>query len=214
VRLYCGDCLEILPELEGIDAVVSDPPYGMSNDCDYSRFTGGPNSHGDASSKTYEDVVGDDKPFDPTPFLRYEKVVLWGSNHYAERLPVGTTLVWLKRFDEGFGSFLSDAEVAWMKGGHGVYCVRDTSMYAKTKERCHPCQKPVGLMRWCLERAKVPAGATVFDGYMGSGTTALACIQTGRPFIGCEVVPEYFDLAVRRIKAELNRHPLFEPPMA
>ncbi len=69
--------------------------------------------------------------------------MLWGSNHYAQRLPVGTTLVWLKRNDAGFGSFLSDAELGWMNTGHGVYARRDLSMMAETLTRMHPTQKPI-----------------------------------------------------------------------
>jgi DNA modification methylase len=206
VDLYCGDCLDILPTLEAgsVDAVITDPPYGMGNNNDYSRFTMGPNGHGEASSRTYAPTIGDDQPFDPAPWLEYERVVLWGSNHYAQRLPVGTTLVWIKRNEAAFGSFLSDAEIAWMKGGHGVYCHKDLSMYAITRDRQHPNQKPVGLFEWCMERAKVPIGATILDPFMGSGTTGVACVQTGRNFIGIEIDPGYFEIAKQRIETAQN----------
>jgi DNA modification methylase len=202
VELYHGDCLEILPTLElgSVDAVVTDPPYGMNNNNNYARFTEGPNGHGAASSRTYEPTIGDDKPFDPSPWLDFETVILWGCNHYAARLPVGTTLVWIKRNEAAYGSFLSDAELAWMKGGHGVYCVKDLSMYAITRERVHPNQKPVSLLKWCLDKAKVPEGATILDPYMGSGTTGVACVQTGRNFIGIEIDKGYFDIAKQRIE--------------
>ena len=208
VKLYLGDCLDVLPTLGGIDAVVTDPPYGMNNNNDYARFTEGPNGHGAATSRTYPPTVGDDKPFDPSPWLQFDSVILWGSNHFAARLPVGTTLVWIKRFDGGFGSFLSDAEIGWMKGGHGVYCHRDTSMYSQPEKRQHPNEKPAGLMIWCLQKTS----GTILDPFMGSGTTGVACVRTGRSFIGIELEPKYFDISVKRIKAELNRFPLLEPP--
>lgn len=204
VRLYCGDCREILPELEGIDAVVTDPPYGMNNNNDYSRFTSGP--HGSASSRTYAPTIGDDTPFDPAHLLGFPQVIAWGANHYAQRLPVGTTLVWIKRFDHGFGSFLSDAEVAWMKGGCGVYCHRDTSMFARTDARSHQNEKPVGLMCWCIGKVK---GEMILDPYMGSGTTGVACVKEQRSFIGIEINRDYFDGAVARIDRVLDQGVLF-----
>jgi DNA modification methylase len=204
VKLYLGDCLEILPTLDAgsVDAVITDPPYGMSNNNNYTRFTQGPNGHGDPSSRCYAPTIGDDKPFDPSPWLQFERVVLWGCNHYQEHLPTGTILVWIKRNTPAFGTFLSDAELAWMKGGHGVYCHKDLSMYAIARQRTHPNQKPVSLMKWCLEKTKVPTGATVLDPFMGSGTTGIACVQTGRNFIGIEIDPNYYAIAEQRIAAE------------
>jgi len=208
VDLYLGDCLEVLPSLSGVDAVVTDPPYGMNLDTDNSRFSGG-----DPSSVARRGtgvgtgrgagILGDDQPFDPSPWIGFPSAVLFGSNHFASRLPVGTTLVWLKRNDGGFGSFLSDAELAWMKGGCGVYVKRDLSMNGEALTRCHPCQKPVSLMAWCMERSKVTQGSTVLDPFMGSGTTGIACIRTGRRFIGIEKDPVHFETARSRIEREL-----------
>ena len=206
VTLLLADCRE-LPRIEA-DAVISDPPYGMNLDTDNSRFSGGNtasiarrgNGIGTGEGKG---IIGDNEPFDPSPWLNYPAVALFGANHYAARLPVGTTLVWLKRHDAGFGSFLSDAEIAWVKGGCGVYAKRDLSMNGEALTRCHPCQKPVALMAWVMERAKVPVGATVLDPYMGSGSTAIACIRTGRKFIGVERDQTHFQNAVQRVRAEL-----------
>lgn len=199
-ELFHGDCLKILPNLTGIDAIVGDPPYGGDFDTDYTRFTMGPNGHGEAPSRNHDPVIGDDKPFDPSPWLGFDKVILWGSNHFAQRLPVGTTLVWIKRFDGGFGSFLSDAEVAWMKGGYGVYCKRDTSLFGETRNRLHATQKPVGLMKWCIGLLNLPAGSTILDPYMGSGPVGVAAIQLGYKYIGIELDKTYFQIAKRRIE--------------
>lgn len=214
VTLYHADCLDVLPFISGVDAVISDPPYGMKLDTDNTRFSGGHVAsvakRGDGiGTGNGQPILHDDEPFDPVPWLGFDSVVLWGVNHFAQRVPVGTTLVWIKRFDPAFGSFLSDAELAWMKGGHGVYCRRDLSMNGETKTRCHPCQKPVGVMHWCMEKAKVPQGATVLDPFMGSGTTGIACIRSGRKFIGIEKDAKYFEIAKERIRKELQVGRLF-----
>ena len=200
--MYLGDCLDMLPTMEAVDAVIADPPYGMNNDTNYSRFSGGdPNSvaRRGAGRDYGAPIANDDIPFNPSPWLVFDKVVLWGYNHFAAQLPVGTTLVWVKRNVAAFGSFLSDAELAWMKGGHGVYCRQDLSMNAIARKRIHPNQKPVSLMIWCMEKTKVPVGATVLDPFMGSGTTGVACVQTGRSFVGVEIDPDYFEIAKKRI---------------
>jgi len=207
--LYHGDCLEIMPHLEPVDLVLTDPPYGMDWPADSTRFVGG----SDASKKrrgagnAKEKIIGDDKPFDPEPFLNYPNVILWGYTHFANKLPKGTNLVWIKRFDAAFGTFLSDAEIAWMKGGHGVYCFRDLSMTAEAKNRKHPNQKPIPLIQWCMEKAKVQ-GVTL-DPFLGSGTTAIACERLNRRWIGIEIEEKYCEIAKKRIENERKQRKLF-----
>jgi len=145
-------------------------------------------------------VYGDNKPFDPSPFLYFDKVVLWGFHHFSDKLPTGSVLVWVKRYDNGFGSFLSDADLAWMKGGNGVYCFRDTSLQGASDNKLHPTQKPLPLLKWCLEKAKTKQNDLILDPFMGSGTTGVACVQLGRRFIGIEIAPSYFEIAKKRIQ--------------
>jgi site-specific DNA-methyltransferase (adenine-specific) len=209
IDLRCGDCLKILPTLGQVDAVVSDPPYGMKWNTNTNRFTGGQSIYRYRKIHPTDDVIGDDKPFDPSPWIPFRKVVLFGANHYASRLPKGTTLVWLKKADHLFGTFLSDAEIGWMKGGHGVYCFRKQfpppSRIKEGGGRCaHPTQKPVDLMRWCIERLKLKPGATILDPYMGSGTTGVAAVSLGFNFIGIELDRGYYNIARRRIKAAMK----------
>ena len=156
VTIYHADCLDMISEIEA-DAVISDPPYGMKCNTDSRRFSGGETPGSRGRGNDWGGIEGDDKPFDPSPWLEWKKVVLFGSNHFGARLPVGTTLVWIKRNDDAFGSFLSDAEVAWMRGGHGVYCKRDFAMNGRGVNfpNLHPTQKPVTVMAWCMEKAKV-----------------------------------------------------------
>jgi len=209
VTLYLGDSVELRHLVPADAAIISDPPYGMSLNTDSSRFTGPRGGHVNTAGYYGDKIIEDEKPFDPAPWLAWEKVVLFGSNHFGARLPVGTKLIWIKRLDAAFGSFLSDAEEAWMKGGHGIYCKRDLSMAGETLTRQHPCQKPVPLMAWCMDKAKVPAGAVVVDPYMGSGTTGIACIRTGRRFVGVEKDPAHYATALARITNELAQGDLF-----
>lgn len=210
--LYLGDCLQILPDLPTDAAIVSDPPYGMDFDTDSTRFTGfrrdGLPPQGDGRKD--RQIKGDHAPFNPAPWLAWKRVTLWGANHYARELPVGSTLVWLKKPPERYGTFLSDAEIGWQSWGHGVYAFHAPDSNARRRKEfeghimagatAHPTQKPIALMRWCLERTG-PA-PTYIDPYMGSGTTGVACAQIGAPFIGCELDPEYFEIACERIERE------------
>jgi hypothetical protein len=213
-RLYHGDALQLqsrIDELFRPDALISDPPWGMNLNTNNKRFSGGEFGHRNlGDGRDYgEAIIGDDEEFDPSPWLGYKSVVLFGYNHFAARLPVGTTLVWIKRNEPAYGSFLSDAELAWMKGGHGAYCRKDLSNNSISRSRVHPTQKPVSLMEWVIEKAKVPVGATVFDPFMGSGSTALACLRTGRNFVGCELDENYYEAAVQRVQIEQVQLRLF-----
>ena len=203
--LILGNCFDVLP-IEYPDgwkgAVISDPPYGINNNNNYGRFSGGKKAHARRRDGTggakYPPVFGDDRPFDPSLFMASPEVILWGMNHYCDRLQPGGALVWVKRKPEAFGSFLSDAELAWMKGSKGTYCFTSFPQ-AMARQKYHPTQKPVDLMRWCVEKTK----GDVLDPFMGSGATALACIEAGRRFVGIEAVPEYYDISVRRCREAL-----------
>jgi DNA modification methylase len=193
---------------KSIDAVITDPPYGMNWNC---KVTNGPNGHGKLRAKGSnfgKTIVNDNKPFDPLPFLVFNKVILFGYNHFSNSLPKGTTLVWIKKDVKNFGKFLSDAEVAWMKGGEGVYCYFDVTLLKETNNRLHINQKPIGLMKWCIEKISKP-GDIIFDPFMGSGTTGVACVQTGRNFIGIEIDPGYFKIAEKRIHDAQQQMRLF-----
>lgn len=203
ITLYCGDCLEILPQLEGVDAVITDPPYGIG-------YSHGGNSGVLARTTKFvgAKVIGDDCPFNPNPFLSYPVVVLWGGNHYASRLPDSSAwLVWDKR-DGLNGNDLADCELAWtsldrvarLKSLRWMGMIKDTE---RGEERLHSTQKPIALMEWCMDQVGVEPAQCVLDPYMGSGTTGIACLRTGRRFIGIEKDPKHFQTALDRIKREL-----------
>ena len=210
--LYLADCMDVLPTLDGVDAVVTDPPYGINLNTNNSRFSGGSEASKKkrGTGKKYEKkIIGDNKDFDPSEILLGNRQIIFGWNNFANKLPKGSCLIWVKRNDAAFGTFLSDAEIAYMSGGCGVYCFRDLSNAGITKDRKHPTQKPVSLMRWCLTH--ILDSQTILDPFMGSGTTGVACVKEGRRFIGIEKDPEYFDIAVKRIGDAYKQPDLFVP---
>ena len=196
VTLYCGDCLTVLPTLEQVDAVVTDPPYGTA-----SVYACGKNRDNVAQSIRCEPMTNNDKPFNPTPWLDFSVVVLWGANWYADRLPPsGAWWVWDKRCG-GTPDDFSEGELAWTNIGNRTRFFRHKWRgFIRDSERgvprVHPTQKPIALMRWCIEQI---VGYTVLDPFMGSGTTGVACVQTGRRFIGVEIEEKYFEIAKERI---------------
>jgi len=195
-RVLCGDNsdpenVKRLLKGEVPDACISDPPYGINFNTDYTRFT-----IQSGKNNKYKPIQGDQHIFDPRPYLHYESVVLWGANYFAEHLPFGTWLIWDKRFENG-KAWLSDAEVAWMKTGTGVYIKSITSQgFVRPEKVEHPTQKPIELMAWCMEKSK--AGELIFDPFLGSGTTLMAAEQLGKRCFGMEIEPTYVQVIVDR----------------
>ena len=210
ITIYHGDCREVLPTVAADTmAVVSDPPYGMNWNTKMTRFSGGSNGLEAASrGRDWPPVRGDSEAFDPARFLEdYPAVVLWGVNHFAQRVPVGTWLVWLKKPAARYGAFLSDAEVAWRKGGHGIYAREfqweGLNRAEERGDHFHPTQKPQAIMRWCIEMASSDTSLTVFDPYAGSGTTLVAAKGMGRQAIGIEIEERYCEIAAKRLSQEV-----------
>ncbi len=205
VTIYHGDCHAILPTLPKVDLVLTDPPYGVNHNPDNSRFSGGTagniakRGNGQGNNRF---VVNDNQSFDPSFLTTFgEHQIIWGWNNFPNKLPAGACLVWIKRFDEAYGSFLSDAELAWMSKGHGVYCRRDLSNNAIANERVHPTQKPVSLCQWCF--SFFPNAELILDPFMGSGTTLRAAKDLGRKAIGIEIEEKYCEIAARRMEQEV-----------
>ena len=212
VTLYHGDCLEILPMLEGVDAVITDPPYGMDLDTDFSNMNNPNGFKGLGRGNRYESVINDDIAFDPSVVLSIAKtVILFGYDYYASRLPSGTVMVWDKRLttsaDRCWGN---PFELLWInrKVGKKFYRVRWYGLFGTEKQdikhRIHPTQKPLLLMMQIIENFTNP-GDTILDPFMGSGTTGVACVETGRNFIGIEIDADYFKIAQRRIADAQSR---------
>ncbi len=193
MRLIQGDCREILKTIPAgsVDAVITDPPYGIAD-----VWKGG-KGHGWGRADTAKAVRNEwDVTPDPVTFRLVlgcaDKKVIWGGNHFA-LAPSRGWLVWNKP-ERGFT--LAEAELAWTSED---FPIRVFDCHRSDPDRSHPTQKPLDLMCWCVNLMTKP-GDTVIDPFMGSGTTGVACVQTGRNFIGIEIDPGYFKTAERRIK--------------
>ena len=209
-RLIQGDCLEVMPLLGKVDAVVTDPPYGIG----YSHGGGGGNL-ARSTELHHMPIIGDEAPFDPAPWVG-GPAILWGGNNFANRLPsTQSWFSWDKRCAD-YSNDQADCELAWTNIGGPARMFRHVwngmlrGAESKTP-RQHPTQKPVALMKWCLN--KLPDAETILDPFMGSGTTLVACAKLGRRGIGIELDPDYFDIACERVAKAYAQPDLFiEPP--
>jgi len=211
VTLILGDCLAHLPIKA--DACVSDPPYGMRYKPGYFLGKSGGTlkcKTGHAQNRFAEKVIGDHEDFDPALLLKYPIAVICGAHHFSNRLPNSRGwIVWDKKPHDYPKNDFGDADLVWTTADKPIAMFRWLWAGALRKNgqnsrHLHPTEKPVELMAMAMDYAGVPAGATVLDPYMGSGTTAIACIRTGRKFIGCEIDPVHFATAEQRIRRELE----------
>ena len=190
--LYCGDCRDILPTLGKVDAVVTDPPYGIGIAANPVR-------------QKHEKLDWDAAPPSEEVIAQCisagEKAIVWGGNYF--RLPpTQRILVWDKMQPADFS--LAMLEMAWTNlTGPAKMHKQSVTSYAKD----HPTQKPDALMKWCI--GFLPDAQTILDPFMGSGTTGVAAVQMGRDFIGIEREPKYFDIACKRIEDAQRQGDLF-----
>lgn len=192
--IYNGECQEVLNGLDvQPDLVLTDPPYGM----DYKPLRGG-----DGSKRWVDGVRNDEVAFDPTWLLNYKRLILFGANWYADKLPnSGGWIVWDKTprgVKSGFHA--SHAELAWTNLRSSILKVSlQWGGEARNGEpHLHPTQKPVALMRELVETFSKP-GDLILDPYMGSGPVAQACHETGRRYVGIELEATYCEAAKRRL---------------
>ena len=213
--LYLGDCREILPALPKVDAVVTDPPYGIGeaggNAAKRQRQPGGA-SKALADQRTYDALSWDDEPIPADVMAQVRSAgrwnVIFGGNYY-ECPPASCWLVWDK--ENGDNDF-ADCELAWTNIPRAVRRIRymwNGMLRAHGEPRGdHPTQKPVGVMKWAIGHVPDPA-ETILDPFMGSGTTGVAAVQMGKQFVGIEREPKYFDIACKRIEDAQRQGQLF-----
>jgi DNA modification methylase len=201
IKLYLGDCSEIMKSIpdKSVDVVITDPPYG--NTCDiknksnsrWSKKNGFSdlwikNEQGAWNIKPSRDVF-------ESMFRISNHQVIWGGNHF-DLPPSPCWLIW----DKGQRNFsFADAEIAWTSFKSSIRIFEYARAKMNSEHKTHPTQKPLALMKWIIEKY-TSAGDTILDPFMGSGTTGVACIQTGRNFIGVEIDEGYFNIAEKRIK--------------
>lgn len=212
-RLILGDCLGVMPLLEAVDAVVTDPPYGIGESGGKSAGRGnlaGADlyTHKDWDTETAEDAV-------QRAISMAKNSIVFGGNYY-DLPPTSCWLVWDK--ENGANDF-ADCELAWTNLPKAVRRLKFLWNGCMRKERDvpreHPTQKPVGVMKWCIGHLPDTA-QIILDPFAGSGTTGVAAVQSGKSFVGIERDPEYFEIMCRRID-EASKQPadLFvAPPQA
>ena len=201
--LYLGDCMDVLPTLDKVDAVITDPPYGIG--ASSKKFING-------TSKTkkdyYEDVCWDVAP--PSKELidlivsKGKLAILWGGN-YFDLPPTRCFLIWDKTIH---GNSYADCEFAWTNMNANARIKQLNMVFANMDGRVHPTQKPLHLMLWCIDQCNNKPNI-ILDPFMGSGTTGVAAIQMGRKFIGIEREPKYFEIACKRIEQARKQDDFF-----
>ena len=203
-RLILGDCLKVMPLLGKVDAVVTDPPYGINWKPRVNH-----------QDQKWVDIID----FDPAQIAAAgDEATIWGAEHLAPMLPPSKSwLTWVKRPIVGF-DFSSDhrsyatTELAWSTVGKSAFfsLVWDGGKRAGDQSNrtfCHPSQKPIELMEWCLRRHA--NAQTILDPFMGSGTTLVACQRLGRNGTGIELDPDYFAIACKRVDEATRQPDLF-----
>lgn len=234
--MYRGDCLALLAAgLLKADAIVSDPPYGIG-------YQHSGKTKGNVASSTAK-IIGDESRFDPAPWIdaaprsRRQKpselsgvggdplIVLFGADHFKNRLPDGGTLLaWDKHLGRAPDDQFTDCEWAWCgrkvkrevfrhlwkgvisKRERDDQCPTHPSSGGGKAPRAHVSQKPVALMRWCIQKLKPPVGGLILDPYAGSGSTGVAALSLGHRFIGVEVDESHFKTACARIDDFWKKH--------
>lgn len=199
--LYLADCMEVLPTLERVDAVITDPPYGIS-------FAAQPTKWQRRAGKKPEGW--DDETALNIDALRSlgDAQVIWGGNYYE--LPPSRG--WLSWFKPDAPPSMASFELAWTNMNRNARQFSQSIAATNSERVGHPTQKPLALMKWCIEQAGNPQ--TILDPFMGSGTTGVAAVQMGRRFIGIEREPSYFDIACRRIEDAQKQVDMFVSPGA
>jgi DNA modification methylase len=203
VTLYLGDCRELLPTLGKVDAVVTDPPYGLGD-----KWTGG---KANTKAKWKLNDGGGQMGWDsdisdalPLAIAAGRHAIIWGGNYY-DLPPMRGWLIWdkiVREFTSGH------VEMAWTTIDQPTRAFNYAHAQLASEGKYHPTQKPSPLMQWCLRQLPDDC-QTILDPFMGSGTTGVACVKLGRKFIGIEIEPKYFDMACRRIGEATKQTDLF-----
>lgn len=207
IEVFLGDCREVLPLLPKVDAVVTDPPYGIG------EAAGKNASRGNlAVAKDYGKDEWDNEPVSPELLCAVRDAgryaIIFGGNYY-DCPPASCWLVWDK--ENGTNDF-ADCELAWTNLPKAVRRLKfmwNGMLRAHGEPRGdHPTQKPIGVMKWVIEQ--LPGDCkTILDPFMGSGTTGVAAAKIGRHFTGIEREPKYFDIACKRISDALKQPDFF-----
>ena len=201
-RLLCGDSTDSdqvakLMNGEKADIMVSDPPYGIDLDTDYSKMG--------ATTTKYEKIKGDDKEFDLTDVISIsgtKEQYIWGGDYFVNSLDwmSGTQIIWAKRHSEEenkvFGSAFESLWVSY-KCKKLIWFIRPINQSSERLGK-HPTQKPIECMSRCIEMSKLKG--VVYDAFLGSGSTMVAAHQLKRKCYGMELDPKYCQVIIDRMR--------------
>jgi site-specific DNA-methyltransferase (adenine-specific) len=222
--LYHGDCLEILPTLPKVDAVVTDPPYGVGLVTKTSDYRG--SAHYDAGESLKASVLYQDDPEHVTALISafmplvlsisVRALITPGSRmmfRYPEPAAVGAVFMpnGAGRCSWGFQCsqpILYYGKCPYLASGKGARPNGFRTEQPNREEIDHPCPKPIEWMQWLVNRGSLD-NETILDPFMGSGTTGVACMNLGRKFIGIELERKYFDIACERIENAQRQSRMF-----
>jgi len=218
-RLILGDCLEVMPTLGRVDAVVTDPPYGVnyegsktkhgSNGFAYASFVDTPENIEAICVPAVRMAVGMARSAIITPgnanAFKYDEPRSLGAIYYPSGANSGP---WGFICSQPLFYYGKDPYLANALG-------RLPNSFATTEATdrtiLHPCPKPIKCVEWMVYRVSLP-GETILDPFMGSGTTLVACQKLGRHGIGIEIDPDYFEIACRRVEEAARQPDLFIEP--
>jgi site-specific DNA-methyltransferase (adenine-specific)/modification methylase len=204
--LYLADCMEVLPTLGRVDAVITDPPYGINENSKKVASRGKL-----AAAKDYG-VFDWDKSPPPQELIEAMRTMskfqaFFGGN-YFQLPPTSCWLVWDKL--NGDNDF-ADCELVWTNWPKAVRRIQwrwNGMIRQGNEERYHPTQKPLAVMKWVIDLC--PKAETILDPFMGSGTTGVAAVQMGRKFVGIERDARYFETACKRIEEAAKQGDIFQ----
>lgn len=201
MKLLKGDCLELMKEIpdKSIDLILTDPPYGKKADK-------GTNGFGNSKNRRYKGEWDKNIPRKEvfSEMFRISKnLVIFGGNYFCHLLPPSNCWIfWDKKGDIAFQNPFADGELIYTTFKKPVKKIvfKQQGFITDSKDkRYHPTQKPTELVSQLIEMFTNP-GDLVCDPFLGSGTTGISCIHTGRNFIGMELDEKYFDIAQNRIR--------------
>ena len=208
--LHLGDCLEYMKTMpaRSVDAVITDPPYGINAEKGTSGF-----GESKDTVRHYDDKwIKPGKEIFDQILTKSQSIFVFGGNYFTDSLPQSDAwLVWDKTGNIKFQNPFSDCELVWTTLTRKTvkkYTYILQGFIGAEKKRFHPTQKPVAIMKMLIEDF-TKKGDTIFDPFMGSGTTGVAAVQLGRNFIGCEIDPKYFAIAEKRIHEATLQPQLF-----
>lgn len=184
------------------DLAIVYPPYGIEINVSMGRRKG-------CKKSNYHKFAGDDKSIPSKEFFKElfrvtQNQIIWGGNYMTEHLtPSPCWLLW----DKGFSEDLTFAqfEMAWTSFSTSA---KKFDKHPSQLNRIHPTQKPVQLYKWIIDKY-AKTGDKILDTHLGSGSIAIACHDYGHELVGCELDPDYYADACKRISNHVAQTKLF-----